>query len=144
MRRLASDPFVGLERLQRALDRALERPSPVWTGWVSGRVFPPINVFEDKNGYRIRVEVPGLSPDALSIESHGTTLTISGHRDGPPEDKGDPHRRERWSGDFSRSFHLPKDLELDKADASYTNGILTLRIPRQEEAKPRQITVQAS
>lgn len=144
MRRLVSDPFAGLERLQRALDRALERPSPVWTGRVSGRVFPPINVFEEKDGYRIRAEVPGLSPDALAIESHGDTMTISGHREAPPEGKGDPHRRERWSGDFSRSFHLPRDLELGKAAASYVNGILTLRIPRREEAKPRQITVETS
>jgi HSP20 family protein len=142
--RLAGDPFLALERLQRALDRAIESPSPVWTTGFSGRVFPPVNIFSDENSARIRVEVPGLAAEDFSIETQGNTLTIKGERSPASAEKGQPHRRERWSGGFSRSFQLPQDLELDRAEASYARGILSLRIPKKEETKPRRLAVRSS
>jgi HSP20 family protein len=144
MRRLAGSPFLALERLQRALDRAFEAPSPVWSTGLSGRVFPPVNIFNDQDGALIRAEVPGLAAGDFVIESQNRSLTIRGHRTTPSTEKGNPHRRERWTGDFSRSFEMPDDLELDKAEASYRNGILNVRIPRREATKPRQIAVSSS
>ncbi len=135
------DPVSGLLELQRELDRAFERSPGVGPG-LSGRgVFPPVNIFSDKDGYVVRVEIPGVPPEQLTIETHGRTLTISGTRDVAAPSGGSFHRRERGSGEFSRSLQLPDDLDPGRTEASYQLGILTIRIPKREEAKPRQITV---
>ena len=135
------DPVSGLLELQRELDRVFERSIGVGSG-LSGRgVFPPVNIFGDKDAYVVRVEIPGIDPGKLTIEAHGRTLTISGKRDVSAPSGGSFHRRERGSGEFSRSLQLPDDLDPGRADASYQLGILTIRIPKREEAKPRQITV---
>jgi len=140
----AVDPVSGLLALQRELERRLESPLGLDLG-VSGRgVFPAVNIFSDNTGYVARLEVPGVAPDHIRIESQGRTLTISGTREVPTPAGGGFHRRERGSGEFSRSLQLPEDLEPGRAEASYKHGILTIRIPKREEAKPRQITVQAA
>ena len=113
---------------------------------LSGRgVFPPVNVLQDAEGtYVIRFELPGVAPEDIAIESQGRTLTVSGKREAAADPKASYHRRERSAGQFSRSFQLPADLAVDQAVASYTQGMLTLRIPKQAAAKPHQITVQAA
>jgi HSP20 family protein len=138
------DSVSGLLDLQRELDRFFENPRGFNLG-VSGRgVFPAVNVFSDKDGYVAHFEVPGVAPDQISIESRGRTLTISGKRDLKAPEGGSYHRRERDSGEFSRSLQLPDDLDPTRAEASYKHGLLTLRIPKKEAAKPRQITVKAA
>lgn len=133
------DPLL---RLQAALDRAVERPF-AWNLGLSGAgAFPSINVFSDAEGYVIRCEVPGVASESLSVQATGNTLTISGKRDTAERASGSFHRRERWSGEFSRALELPRDLDPGKAEASYRKGVLTVRVPRREEAKARQITVQ--
>lgn len=136
------DPASGLLTLQRELERVFENPP--FTFGISGRgVFPPINAFSDKGGLVLRVEVPGVAPDTLSIEAQGRTLTISGDRRRSAPEGASFHRRERNMGMFSRSLQLPEDTDASRASAAYKNGILSVRIPRREEAKPRQIAVQA-
>lgn len=138
------DPINALLNLQRELDRVFDKPLGLDLG-LSGRgVFPAVNVFSDRDGYVIRLEVPGMSPEQISIESQGRTLTISGKRESGAPQGGSFHRRERNSGQFSRSLQLPADLDLGRAEASYKRGMLTIRIPKKEEAKPRQITVKAA
>jgi HSP20 family protein len=102
-----------------------------------------MNVFSDREGYVLRMEVPGVAPENLTIESQGRTLTVSGRREMKTPANGSFHRRERGSGEFSRSVQLPGELDLSRADASCKHGILTIRVPKKEEAKPRQITVNA-
>ena len=85
-----------------------------------------------------------MAPEKLNIEAHGRTLTISGKREATAPQGGSFHRRERNSGEFSRSLQLPADLDLSRSEAAYKHGMLTIRIPKKEEAKPRQITVKAS
>ncbi len=136
------DPFDALLRLQEELARAFERPLER-EGWgrAARGVFPPVNVFSEREGYVVRAELPGLSPENISVESEGNTLTISGKRETGAVATGSLHRRERWSGEFSRSLQLPDDLDQEKAEATYEQGILTIRIPKSEEAKPRRIEV---
>jgi HSP20 family protein len=139
-----TEPMRDLLRLQRELDRAFEHPLGLDFG-LSGRgVFPPVNVFSDRDGYVVRVEVPGVTPENLNIQSHGRTLTISGRRELKPAAGGSFHRRERNQGEFSRSVQLPQDLDLARAEASCKFGLLTIRIPKREEAKPRQISIKAA
>jgi HSP20 family protein len=137
------DPVEGVLALQRALDRVFESPVGFDFG-LSGRgLFPPMNAFRDKEGSLvIRLEVPGVSPDSLHIESQGRTLTISGRRDTAVPAGGSFHRRERATGEFARSLQLPEDLDAMKTDATYKHGVLVLHVPKREESKPRQISVQ--
>jgi len=138
------DPINALMNLQRELDRVFDNPRGLDLG-LSGRgVFPAVNVFSDQDGYVVRMETPGVAADQINIESHGRTLTISGKREPRAPQGGSFHRRERNGGQFSRSLQLPADLELSRAEASYKNGMLTIHIPKKEEAKPRQITVKAA
>jgi HSP20 family protein len=138
------DPVSGLLTLQRELERVFERPLLGFDLGPSGRgVFPPVNVFSDHDEYVVRIEVPGVAPEQLSIEGHGRTLTLSGKRDVAAPEGGGFHRRERGVGSFSRSLQLPDDLDLERAQAACKYGLLTIRIPKREEAKPRQITVKA-
>jgi HSP20 family protein len=103
-----------------------------------------VNVFWDKDGWVVRFEVPGIAPETLAIESRGRSLTISGKREISAPAGGSFHRRERTGGEFSRSVQLPEDLDLSQAEATYKHGVLTIRVPKKEETKPRQITVQAA
>jgi HSP20 family protein len=137
----AFDPMRGLLDLQRELDRAFEGSTGVGAG-LSGRgVFPAVNIFSHADGYVVRLEIPGVVPDQLTIETHDRTLTISGTRDLTAPSGGSFHRRERGHGDFSRSLQLPDDLDAARAEAAYQLGILTIRIPKREESKPRHISI---
>lgn len=138
------DPVDRLLALQRELDRVFENPTGRTPG-LSGRgAFPPVNVFLDKDAAVIRLEVPGVSPQSLAIETQGRTLTIGGKREAAVPEGASFHRRERGVGEFKRSLQLTEDVDPSRAEATYRDGILTIRIPKKEEAKPRQIQVQAA
>jgi len=138
------DPMRDLIALQQELDRFFENPRGLDLG-VSGRgVFPPVNIFSDKDGYVVRLEIPGVAPDQVRIDTEGRTLTISGKRADSQSGDASFHRRERDMGEFSRSLQLPESLDLNRAEAAYKHGVLTVRVPKKEEAKPRQITVKAA
>ncbi len=129
--------------LQTELDRFLRNPA-ISLGLSGQGAYPPINVFEGADGAVIVAEVPGLDPDKIQIGSQGRTLTLGGERKRREADKATGyHRRERLFGAFSRSIQLPEDLDLHQATAKYENGLLIVRVPKGEAAKPRQITVQA-
>lgn len=136
------DPIETLLGLQRRLDRAFE--SPFGDFGVSGRgIFPPVNVFVENEEHVLRFEVPGVAPHDIQIETQGRTLTLLGRRLPKAPEGGSYHRAERARGEFSRSLQLPADLDLSRAKASYQNGILTVRVPKKEEAKPKRISVEA-
>jgi HSP20 family protein len=138
------DPLNTLLSLQQELNRVFEHPLGLDSG-LSGRgVFPPVNVFADREGYVVRTEIPGVTPEDVQIESQGRTITISGKRELSAPEHASFHRREREGGEFSRAVQLPADVDFEHADAAYKCGMLTLRIPKKEEAKPHQITVKAA
>lgn len=138
------DPINTLLSLQQELNRVFEQPLGFDLG-LSGRgVFPPVNVFSDREGYVVRMEIPGVTPEEVQIESQGRTVTISGKREVFTPENASFHRRERNGGEFSRALQLPADVDLEHANAAYRCGMLTIRIPKKEEAKPRHITVQAA
>jgi HSP20 family protein len=138
------DPFAHLLRLQKELQRTVQQP----LGWFASSMvgqgaFPPVNIFKRDDGCVVRIEVPGLSPEELSIESQGQSLKFSGKR-GSEGESGTVHRNERWRGEFGRSVELPRELNPSTANADYKNGVLSIHVPLRDEAKPQQITVQAS
>jgi HSP20 family protein len=121
-----------------------ERPRGIDLGPSGRGVYPPTNVFSDREGYVLKMEVPGVAPDTLEVQTEGRTLKVSGKRQPAVPENGSFHRRERDFGEFSRSFQLPADLDLGRAEASLKHGILTVRVPKREEAKPRHIAVKAA
>ena len=142
MPRVSFDPVQGLLHLQSELDRFFGKPS-YNLGLTGPNVFPLINVFTDKDGLVVRAEVPGIKPAQLNVSVEAGHLTISGERAAATGQKGSYHRRERQFGTFSRNIQLPRDLDTEHAAAECRNGVLTVHIPRQAAAKPRNIEVRA-
>lgn len=138
------DPFDGLQRLQEQLERVFERPFGFDPG-LSGRgALPLVNVFREEGGLVVRAEVPGFAPEDLNIEGRDSRLVISGKRERSSPSEGSFHRRERWSGEFSRAIAVPSEFDVEKATASESHGVLTVTIPLREEVKSHQIKVEAS
>jgi HSP20 family protein len=137
------EPFDALMRLQSELERAFEQPAGWFTTTTSGRgVFPPANIFRRNDHYVVRLELPGLPPEDVSVDTQLDSIRVSGKRSGDSE-LGVPHRVERWSGEFSRTIQLPHDADVSRAVAQYKNGVLSIEVPLREEAKPRKIAIQA-
>lgn len=107
-------------------------------------VFPPLNVSEDQNNFYLSAEVPGVNANELAITALRNRVSIAGKRQISREDeKVSYHRKERAEGSFSRTVTLPTEVDSERVEARYANGILSLRLPKAEAAKPRQITVKA-
>lgn len=145
--RFGADPFDNIVRLQQALTRSLEQPYFGLGSTPSGRgVYPALNVFEEDGGEAIvlKAEVPGMDREKLEVEAVGNRLSVAGVREIPsPEGEFRYHRRERPAGEFRRVFRLPYEVDREKAEASYRDGILTVRLEKAEAAKPRQIQVKS-
>ena len=143
MRRYSSnlDPMAGLLALQSDLERFLRNPG-YGLGVSASGGFPPVNIFDAGDGVAVIAEIPGIDPKSINVSGQGHTLTIHGERRRETSTEATGyHRRERSFGAFSRSIQLPEQLDVDKAAASYDAGILTVKIPKAEAAKPRQIAV---
>jgi len=134
----SNDPWAELARMQRELARLT---SP-WDAAPRSRVYPPANFYQSEDHFLLRFEMPGVDPASLDITTRRDELAITGERR-PPEVEGDAsyHRRERRFGTFRRTFTLPDAIDGERVEATYRDGILDIRIPRPEEAKPRQIQV---
>jgi len=115
-------------------------------GWPAQRqtpgLFPLINLTENKDSFFIRADLPGMSSGDLDMQATSNSVSISGERNIPAENKeAKYHRREREAGKFSRVVGLPSEIDPDKVEASMVNGILTVVVPKAQAAKPRQISV---
>ena len=110
----------------------------------SQRWNPAVEVFESEGALNFSVEVPGLNKDDLKIDVENGHLTISGEKKVESEDGKEYFRRERFYGEFTRTFRLPDSVDTDNISANLTNGVLRISMPRKEEAKPKQIEVKVS
>jgi len=135
------NPFAEIERMKRQMERLLEGVAGPYQRKDAG-VFPLINLTESKGSFCIRAELPGVVAADLDIQATSNTVSITGERKIPVENKDARwHRREREAGKFSRIIAMPSEINPDKVDASLTNGILTVVVHKAEAAKPRQISV---
>jgi HSP20 family protein len=126
--------FGRLASLQDELNNLFESSLQAWT--------PALDVYEDKDGYSIRVELPGMRREEIEVSIQDDALVISGERKAEEAKEGtEVHRQERFYGKFSRVLTLPNAVAGDKVKASYKDGVLTVTLPKAEEAKPRQISV---
>jgi HSP20 family protein len=134
------DPFSTLLGLQRAMESAMG------SDWFGSRTsgsgaFPLINVFTDGDDFVVVAELPGVKKEDLDIQVRGDTLRIQGKKTITYDENASVHRRERSAGQFDRTLALPDEVDSSKVAAEYRDGVLTLRLPRAESAKPRTVTI---
>jgi HSP20 family protein len=132
-----------LSNMQREIDRVFDRFHGSTTEDGGTPMFiPAVDIIEREGNFDIRVELSGVKKEDVKITVQNDVLTIRGEKKQETEKKGDNfHRVERAYGTFERSFTLPSMVHSDKIDASYNNGVLTVSVPKMEEAKPKEIEV---
>jgi HSP20 family protein len=133
------DPFV---ELQRELDHML---SAAFGGVAGTGLYPPVNVFDVGEEFVVKAEVPGVTPEQVDIEVENETVTLRGERTfTEPNQDAAYHRRERGAGHFRRVVRLPGRLAAVAPKAEYRDGVLTVRIPKAKETRPRKIEIQGA
>ena len=141
--------YADVSSLQSRLGRLFDEAFRSWPvvgqedgNSLVGQWVPPVDVFEDKDGVQIVAELPGVKPEDVKISLENNLLTIRGEKRQSAEEKTDRvHRYERYYGVFERSFTVPSTVDADHIKAGYDLGVLTVRLPKAERAKPRQIEV---
>jgi HSP20 family protein len=134
--------FADFDHLRQEMRALLDNASRTDGYDVGSGVFPPMNVTQDGDSFYVRAEVPGIKASELSISAVKNRLTIAGKREIPNEhERASYHRKERPEGSFNRTLTLPTELDVERIDARYVDGILTLKLPKAEAAKPRLISV---
>jgi HSP20 family protein len=119
------------------LTQESDRGSQLLEGW-----FPAVDVDEDKDTLQVRAELPGMKKEDIEISLHEGFLNLSGERKSEQKQEGaETYRSERWFGRFHRTISLPCGVDADKIKATYNDGILTVSLPKAEEAKPKQILI---
>lgn len=134
------DPFNELTTLRNRMDRLWSRMTeeePALANWS-----PTSDVLETKDDIVIKAELPGIEPKDVDVQIENGVLSIQGQRDAETETEDKGFRRiERTYGTFFRSFLLPPNVEVEKIAATFVNGLLEVRMPKKEEAKPKSIKV---
>jgi HSP20 family protein len=134
-------PFGDFDQVREML-RLLDTVAGKTLREVGAGVFPPMNVTQDEDNFYLRAEVPGVKPNELSISVMRNRVSLAGKRELQREDElVSYHRKERAEGSFNRTVTLPMEVEAERVEAKYADGILTITLPKAEEAKPRQIAV---
>lgn len=138
------DPLAEMGAPTRMLDRLFDDLMPVrFVG--NGQQeygFFPLDVSETAEAFEVSATLPGVNPEEVQIQIHGSTITIKGESKLEQEEKGKTYlRRERRHGMFARSLTLPSDLDADQATARFEAGVLKLQLPKSEAMKPKQVKV---
>jgi len=140
----ALSPF---EEMERRFEDLFRRPfsllEPSW--WPRLRmpemeeVAPKVDIFEEGDNFVVKAEIPGMKKEEIEVNLTDDMVTISGEKKKEEKvEKKDYYRFERSFGSFSRSFRLPKDVQSDKAKATFKDGVLELKVPKTEEAKKKE------
>ena len=139
--------FGRLSDLRDEIDRLFESPlteltrtSQLLSGWT-----PSLDVYEEKDNFVVKAELPGMKKEDIEVSLHDGSLSISGERKTESKhDDSEVYRAERFFGRFQRTVTLPTAVAADKVQASYKDGVLTIILPKTEEAKPKKIDVSVS
>lgn len=138
-------PTSELRRMQREIDRLFDDAFPTRTenGDSGAPVWAPrADVSETEDAYVIHLDAPGLNKDEFNISWQDGMLTVSGERKWEDKEERENYVRiERSFGHFFRSFTLPNTIKSEEISGSYDNGVLTIRVPKAEESKPRRIQI---
>jgi len=134
--------FDDLRRMQQDMEEMFgPRAWPAGIRSVARGTYPPINIGSTGEGVQVYVFAAGLDLQTLDISIQQNLLTVAGERTVEIPENAEYYRQERFSGPFRRVIALPEDVDPDKVDARYVNGILQISVQRREAARPRQIQV---
>ncbi|RLB78104.1 MAG: Hsp20/alpha crystallin family protein [Deltaproteobacteria bacterium] len=134
--------FSELNRLQEEMNMLFDRIFGRRSLLSGAGVFPAVNVAEDNDNVYVTAEMPGINPKDIELTVEEDSVVIKGERKLEEEGEGiSYHRREREGGSFNRTITLPTRIVAEKASAEVRNGVLTLTLPKAEEAKPKKIEI---
>ena len=140
------NPYRDLTSLADQVTRAFGAPAArVRDEELSlGSWMPPVDIIEEKDRILLTAELPGFLPEQVEVQMEGGVLTLKGERKFEGENEGrNYHRVERSYGQFVRSFTLPNNVNREAIQATFHDGLLSIELPKREEAKPRQIKISA-
>jgi len=140
------DPIGELDRIRREIDEMFDPTASRFfspdRGIFDREVSPALDVVERENDFLVSVDLPGVDEKDLDITVANNVLTLKGEKKDSRESKeGKVYRKESWEGSFQRTVSLPAGISVDKISARMHDGVLEVTVPKTEEAKPRQITV---
>ena len=148
------NPFTDLDQLRRDIDHAFEELASaeapthrvVFLPGRGPRRYPLVNMLEDKDNLYVEALTPGVDPQSLNVMVMQGRLTVSGEKSRVAADVKPEafHRSERASGKFVRTFDLPVEVNEERIEAEYKNGLLIVTLPKAEKAKPRQVNVKVA
>lgn len=141
------DPIRDITTMQNLMDRFFEDWKPFFEGdgWTRDRSLA-LDVYEDDTQYTVTTELPGVKPENINVRQEGEYLLIEAEI---PEETTEHQSkraliRERRYGRFSRRLHLPQTVDMDKVEAVFENGVLTLKLPKTAQAQPRSIQIKVA
>jgi len=139
-------PFRDLTSIQEEMNKLFDDIFRRTTMPAEGRILSPaIDLSETDDEYRVKVDLPGISKDDMSISIVGNSIVIKGEKkQEKKEEKENYHYIERSYGSFKRVIDLPVDIDADKILAEFENGVLDIKVPKSEKVKPREIEVKVS
>jgi HSP20 family protein len=133
-----------MQRIRREMDQWFNRAGVGGTQSGTALAYPPVNLWQDGERLYVEAELPGFDLNGLEIYvSGGDQLTIRGERKAPEVEGGTWHRQERGFGQFARVLTLPCQVEAGEVEAELKNGVLTVKLPKCQESRPRRIAVKA-
>jgi len=138
--------FRDLEIIQNEMNRLFDSSLVGWrdrdAGLLEGAWNPAVDIYDSKDNVMVKADIPGMKKDEIDVSVHGDTLIIKGEKKKEKETKEkDFVRTERYYGSFNRAIRLPSEIQVDKVNASYKNGVLELVLPKKEESKPKQLKI---
>jgi HSP20 family protein len=137
------DPFQEMMTLRDAMNQLFAESFVRPRAWFGvSRV--PLDLYETDNEYVAKLAVPGLKPDNFDITMQQNVLTISGHTEQEQQEGIRYHVQEQRFGDFTRTIQFPTPVDAEKIQASLADGILTIRVPKAEAARPKRIAVKTA
>lgn len=133
------DPLANIWDLRDEIDHAFDDYSSYK---LTQTRYPAVDIYEEKNCYMVKAELPGMKQEDITVSIAENTLTLRGRRNLENDnEQGSYQRQERVHGEFYRSFRLPERVHSDKIKAKYRDGILEVEIPKSEKAKDREIAI---
>jgi HSP20 family protein len=139
---MPSSVFDELWRLQQEVDELFGSwSSPLGIRSLPRGSFPAVNVGQTPERVDVYLFAPGIDPKSLDISMQQNLLTVSGKRELKAEEEASYYRQERFAGEFRRVISLPEDVDPERVQAKYVDGIVQIGIQRRESARPRQIEI---
>jgi HSP20 family protein len=141
------DPGDTLDWLQEQVDDLFQSfpRLPLARGLFDRAISPPVDVIETADHYVVECELPGMNQKDIDVSIASGVLTIKGEKKGPRSSSGTKvFRNETWQGAFQKTLSLPLNVQVDRIEAEYTDGVLRITVPKSESAKAKKIALKAS